>query len=406
MSEPVGTSEDKQWLDVAIPKVAECLNSREKGTHYVLSSIKRCLLSDIYFVYVLYTNRVNRLREMQMLAIKRTKVCKFTEVKYQFHNEITFYQMFCHPGENFPRCFYVNDALLKPDEDSIIALEDVNKNGFRESPALFDVPYSYTLAVMRELGRFHAKGYVLKETNRAKFQCIVDQLEEARYGERDKPNMRLLININATRAVDYLRAQNHDASFCDKMENLLSNAFDEVVMPIVTVTESSELLSTICHGDATLSNMLFQPLSSGYFNAMLIDFGMMRYGTPVIDLSTFLCLCCANDTIRDKLDDMLAVYHRALTNYMSLEGMINTEKYSYEAIVKNYREGCLYGFVIASFYLVCVMGHVDPVEIANRHEDLEVLASECKSSGGDDVSAMLARMLLQMAEFGALDYFV
>ncbi|XP_032691374.1 uncharacterized protein LOC116854024 [Odontomachus brunneus] len=402
MSGNVGTSEDKQWLDVVMPKIAESIGERGT-TRYVLSSIKQRFLSDIYFVYMSCTNEINQLSETRMV-IKRTKLCKLMEVKNQFHNEIVFYQLFYQSGENFPRYLYGYDASLDSSEYSIVVLEDVSRNGFKESPASFDVPYSYVLAVMRELGRFHAKGYILKETNQAKFQSITDKITETRFCEKTK--MRPFVNITSTRVVDYLRAQNHDTGFCDKLEALLSNAFDKVIIPIVTVTESSELLSTICHGDVTLDNMLFQPLNSEYFNAMLIDFGMMRYGTPVVDLSSFFCLCCTNSMVRDKLHDMLAVYHMALTNYMSLGGVADTKKYSYRAILNNYREGCLYGFVLASFYLECLLGHIDPVEIAGRHNDMEMLAKEYKKSGGDQVSAMLAEMLLQMVEMGSLDHFL
>jgi len=166
---------------------------------------------------------------------------------------------------------------------------------------MYDVPLKYTFA-FREMGRFHGKGYVMKELQREKFSDIVKQIQEIRYDTTY--TLKNLVDTTATRAVEYLRNHGHDVIFCNKMEVLLSKAFDKVVMKTV---EPRELLSTLCHGDFTLST-LFKTKNDKH-DAILIDFTLCKYSIPVVDLSTYLCLGFSNEVRKNKFFDIILVYH-------------------------------------------------------------------------------------------------
>ncbi|EGI63190.1 hypothetical protein G5I_08427 [Acromyrmex echinatior] len=173
------------------------------------------------------------------------------------------------------------------------------------------------------------------------------QIQEIRYDVKNE--WKNFINVNATRA-EYLRNHDHDVTFCDKMEALLSQVFDKVMMKIV---EPREPLSTLCHGNFTLGNILFE-IKNGKHDAILIDFALCRYSTPVVDLSTYICLCCSNEMMKDKFFEIMRVYHNALKKYLLEAGVSNIEKYSYKALLDDYRRGGLFGFISASFFLPSV----------------------------------------------------
>jgi len=209
------------------------------------------------------------------------------------------------------------------------------------------------------MDRFHGKGYIMKELQCEKFFDIMKQIQEIRYNE--KYEWKNFINLIATRAVEYLRNHGHDVT-CDKMEALLSQVFDKVMMKIV---EPRELLSTLCHGDFTSSNLLFKT-ENGKHDAILIDFAFCKYSTPVIDLSTYICLCCSNEMIKDKFFEIMRVYHNALKKYLLEVGVSNIEKYSYKALLDDYRRGGLFDLIIASFFLPVVRGYytIDSKQLA------------------------------------------
>ncbi|KYM87851.1 hypothetical protein ALC53_03286 [Atta colombica] len=308
--------------------------------------------------------------------------------------------MYAQPNENFAKCFYIDE---RPPFDSIIALENVNEQGYYSCtyPCKYNTPLEYTLAAMREIGRFHGKGYVMKELQREKFFAIVEQLQEIKYDRMINENRIIFLNLTATRAVEYLRNQGYDTAFCDKTEALLSNAFDKVMMKAV---ESREPLSTLCHGDFVLDNILFKMENNGQYRAILIDFAFLRYTTPVVDLSTYLCLSCSNEVRKDKFFEIIRAYHDALKEYLLEANIWDSEKYSYEALLDDYKRDGLFGFVIASSYLPILMGYLKKGNLTCINEfENEERAKQNKQLGGNKISKILADMLLHLRDLGCLE---
>ncbi|XP_018400882.1 PREDICTED: uncharacterized protein LOC108778254 [Cyphomyrmex costatus] len=388
-----------------ILKIIENLKENDE-VRYEISKQANNLMSTVYNIYVKFKNRTkDRSEEFSIILKKPTQFEFLRQIirsDVQFHNEIIFYSMYAQPNENFAKCFYVDE---RPPADSVIALENVNGQGYYSCawPCKFDTPLEYTLAAMREIGRFHGKGYAMKELQREKFFAIVEQLREIKYDRMLNKKNILFLNLTATRAVEYLRNQGYDTAFCDKTEALLSNAFDEVMMKTV---ESREPLSTLCHGDFTLDNILFKMENDGQYRALLIDFAFFRYTTPVVDLSTYLCLSCSNEVRKDKFFEIMRAYHDALKEYLLEADIWDSKKYSYDALLDDYKRGSLFGFVIASYYLPILMGYVKKRNIKRIEEfESEEAAIQNKQLGGDKISKILADMLLHLRDLGCLQYF-
>ncbi|XP_071636674.1 uncharacterized protein [Temnothorax longispinosus] len=386
-----------------ISKIIEDLGQNVDEVRYELSEQADNIMSTVHYICVKFKNRTKGQSEELSLVIKRPSRIEYfrrlTRSDFQFHNEILFYQMYAQPGENFAKCFYTDE---RPPIDSVIALENVNGRGYYSCPYKYDAPLEYTLAAFREMGRFHGKGYVMKELQREKFFDIVKQCQETRFNSTCD-EYKNYVDIIATRAVEYLRNHGHDVTFCDKTEALLSKAFDNVMIKAV---EPREPLSTLCHGDFTLSNTLFKTENDGQYRAMLIDFAYFRYSTPVVDLSTYFCLCCSNDMRKDKFFEIMRVYHDALKEYLLEASISDVEKYSYDALLDDYKRGGLFGFIIASHFLPVLMGYYDinnDDTIGNNDEFFEG-ALRNKQLGGDEMSKILADMLLHLRDLGCLKY--
>jgi len=380
-------------------KIIENLGLDIGEVRYELSKSISRFMSTIYYVLLQFKNKTKEQNEEFSIILKKPleNYTVKNRIDPQFHNEILFYQMYIRPDENYAKCLYVDE---RPPTDSVIALENVNKRGYYSCSHKCNVPLEYTLAAMRELGRFHGKGYVMKELQRDKFFDIVSRLQEVRYYKTTENFYESLSNVNSTLAVEYLRTNGHDTIFCDKMEAFLSNAFDKVMMKTV---EPLEPLSTLCHGDFTIDNILFKTKDDGQYRAMLIDFGLFRYSTPVVDLSTYLCLCCSNEIRKDKFSEIMRVYHDALKEYLLEAGVWDIKKYSYEALLDDYEKGGLFGYVIASFYLPVLLEYYQADVIQNI---LSVGISESMKQlkYNDEFSKILADMLLNLRDLGCLKH--
>lgn len=384
-------------------KIIENLGPDVDKVQYEISvTPTSAIMSITYFMRVKFTNKTNGRNEEIAMVLKKpmqTEVArKYFQIEDQLHNEILFYRMYAKPNENFPKPYCL---LEKPLEDSVIALENVTDRGYYPCSYKYDAPLEYTFAAVREMARFHGKGYVMKEMERDKFFDIVKNLQESRY-KNENTHSKIMINTNATRSVEYLRRHGYDTVFCDKMEVLLSNAYDEILMKIVKPVES---LSTICHGDFTMTNALFKTEANGQYRAMLIDFALMRYGTPAIDLSTYFCICCPKQTRKDVFLNIMRVYHETLKEYLLENNIKDIEKYSYDALLNDYKRNGLLGFCIASFFLPVLFGYVEIEAIS----ELETKGSEyfsklMKKAGEDTMSKVLADMLLHLVNIGCVEH--
>lgn len=402
MSHSVKDSEE--WLKEAMSKIVENLGENVDEVQYETSKPVSAVMSTLYYVCVKFKNKTTNKNEEYSMLVKRDRDLSDLEmicsIDIQFNNEMLFYQMYTRPGDNFPRCFYVAKRSSSHN-NSVIALENVSKRGYAPCPYKYNAPLEYILAAVKEMGRFHGKGYIMKEQEPEKFFSLVKRLEEPRYNNKYS-RLQSLLDITATRAVRYLRTRDYNRDFCDKTEAFLSNAFEKVMMKTI---EPLEPLSTICHGDFTLGNTLFKTEKDGQLGrAMLIDFGLLTYATPVIDLSTFLCLASSNELRKNKFLDILTAYYDELKTCLMEAKIQNIERYSYDALLNDYRRGALFGYVIASFYLMSLMGlltvEFDKI-IKMSDEESAKVHEEC---GGDALSEILADMLLHLKDLGCLKH--
>ncbi|KAL0120049.1 hypothetical protein PUN28_008021 [Cardiocondyla obscurior] len=381
-----------------ITKIIEGLKQNGDEVRCEFSKQNVNIMSNIYYICVKFKRKTNGQSEKLSVLLKRPiqieEIREMVHNDFQFHNEILFYRMYAQPNDNFARCFYIDE---RPPTDSVIVLENVNERGYYSCPRTYHVPLEYTLAAMREMGRFHGKGYAMKVLQREKFFAIVKQLQEARF-DTAYP-FKDYIDIIATRTVEYLRERDYDAAFCDKMEATFSQAFTEVMMKTV---EPLEPLSTLCHGDFTANNVLFKTEENGQCRAILIDFAFIRYSTPVVDLSTYICLSCSDDMMREKFFEIIRAYHDALKDYLLEAGIWDAEKYSYEALLDDYRRGALFGFIIATYFLPVLMGYETAGFETLTNVSYDERAHRSKQLGGDDMSKILADMLLCLKELGCL----
>lgn len=390
---------EKDLLDPLINKIVANLGKDFDDVRYEIS-----VPEDSFFISNLYFLNINsnakdtdKKRTVNVVLKKPPAIADVRDVmrtNVQFHNEILFYQKYAKHHEEFPRCLLAEE---KPPSDSVIVLENViAQRGYDISKWKHDVPIEYTMAAFREIARFHAKAYVAKERRGEEFFDFVNGLQEVRY--YSESILKVVYDGTANRSVKYLRGRGYDPRFCDKLEDKLRNTYDDLVMKYV---KPEEPLATLCHGDFTMNNTLFKN-ENGEIKCMFIDFALTRYGSPVLDLSTFLCLHCARQVDKSMLDKVLKEYHDSLTRCLEESG-VDSEKYSFEALREDYKRKGLFGFFVATFFLPTVMGLGDCSPEKFIKIDIQSWRSALCEQGGDECSEIMANMLLRLKEFGCLD---
>ena len=402
------TEDCHAWLRPLVTKVSSILGKGFEDVRYEVSIPTDLLLnSNLSFVNVISNacpdddDEAKKRAKSTNVVVKRMPAETVQDVvrsREQFHNEILFYQKYAQYYDRAPRCVYATEE--PPSPDSVIVLENVAiERGYNVCKWKYDTPLEYTLAAFREIARFHAIAYATKRTREKEFFDFVNAVEEIRFYPESMYSH--IFRATATRFLDCLRRRGHDKDFCDKLEARLANTLEDLVL---TFTKVEEPLSTLCHGDFTINNMLFKK-ECDELNVIFIDFALIRYGSPVLDLSTFLCLHCARDLDKVMLENVLRVYHDSLTQCLK-EKDIDAGDYSYDALHEDYKKRGLFGFFIATYYL--------GLHINSCSETAEILdfskieptkwPAVARETGGEEIDEILANMLLKLKEFGCLDY--
>ncbi|KOC69619.1 hypothetical protein WH47_05562 [Habropoda laboriosa] len=389
------------WMDPLIDKITENFGVDLKSVRYEVSVPSNSFyLSNMLFVNITARSNDQGGKKMSIqVVVKKPPLSEslraMARTDEQFHNEIIFYEKYGKGHPEFPCCLYAEE---KPPIDSVIVLENVvAQRGYDVTRWKYEIPLEYTLAAFREIALFHANAYAMKEQRRDDFFDMVKNIRESRYFPDS--NMKVIINGTATRSVEYLRKQGYEQGFCDKLEDYLGNTYENVMLKAI---QPDEPLATLCHGDWTLNNTLYKR-ENGELKAMFIDFALMRFGSPVLDLSTFLCLHCAKELDKDMLGNVLKVYHDSLEKCL-IENGVDCEKYSYEALYEDYKRKGLFGFFIATFFLAMQMGKATVDLQALTDMQPHECAQQLREMGGDEISEILANMLLKLKDFGCFDH--
>ena len=394
---------NSSWLNSLMRKVGENLGKDFNDVRYELAEPDESFfISSMFFVNITAnaSNGDTSKKRTASVVVKRPPseptMREMMNSDAQFHNEILFYRRYAVGHDDLPQCIYADE---KPPSESVLVLHNIGQQGFKLSQWKYRAPLEYTMAAIREIARFHTKGYVMKERNSDEFFDFVRTIQETRFDTNPENLLKMVINTAMNRAVDYLRDHGHRGEFYDKLRSKFEHGYETVALEIV---KPEEPLATLCHGDFTLNNTFFKR-EDDQLKVMLIDFALVRYGSPIIDLSTFLSLHCAEELDKDMIDNALKVYHDSLKQCLAENDIEDCERFSYEALHEDYKRKGIFGYIIASFFLAMLMGKCETTTEEMVALGIEEQAKLIYEVGGDEISEILGNMLLKLKEFGCLD---
>ncbi|KAK0181512.1 hypothetical protein PV327_003790 [Microctonus hyperodae] len=390
-----------KWLETeVVPKVVDTLNKQYYKVKCTWSPVENVyFLSYVFFVDLTFINELDIVEETLHLAIKTpppfTEVIERFRTEILYENEIIFYQHIAKNNKSFPKFYY---GACEDMKKTVIVMENICKMGFKLCPELYDIPLKYIINSVREIGRFHAMGYIMKERSPEQFITVCKSIQESRL--IPGKSFHHIINTIGTRPVEWLRKINYDSDFCDKMDNYLGDAFNTILLDAIKPVEP---LAVLCHGDFTRSNIFFRETSNGV-DAMLIDFGMITYASPSIDLSTLLYLNGSSNDRKEKFHEIFRAYHDSMFNYFHEAKFTNIKQYSFDNMVKDYKRHAAYGFIIAVYFLPVLRGFCDSSQDSQHELHHEESMQTKRTMGGDVMSSIFADMLVELRDTGCLDH--
>ena len=323
-------------------------------------------------------------------------------IDYTFYNEILFFTKYAQNSKDYPKCFY---TLYTPLYESIIVTENIAKQGYWMCPEKYNLSMKYVLAAVKELGRFHAKGYILKEKQPNHFFQVVKDIRSNLYEKDRKFSRKFFIDVMGIRMANYLRNHNIINRKCDdflfiKVEPYLMNAYEKIV---IMSMEPMEPLAILCHGDFVVNNIFFRERHQN-IEVKLLDFGRIAYCSPSYDLTTFLTLNCTQEARTSHFDEIFCAYYKYLIECLEESGIPNLERFSKHNLLEDFKNHALGTYLMNVFFLQVIYNYAGPDLVTLFSMPEKDVFRYYLNVGADEFSKIIVDILLDLREVGCLDF--
>ncbi|XP_033209234.1 uncharacterized protein LOC117168024 [Belonocnema kinseyi] len=391
----------KTWIEEKLlPELKNSLNKSNCSVKYEISQpTDSFFMARVIFLNIKFIDCQGRGEDEINLVVKRPptgrKVYTIMNIDEAFHNEILFYTKYATLYSNIPRLLYASE---KPPYDSVIVMENINKQGYSLNLNIHNFQFELVLAAVREIAQFHSNSYIMKELFPKEFYDTVENIKPVRYPPtEDNPGV-LKVRAIIPRIIKYLQRQNYEEVFCRKLEKFLYNGYSYAT---VDLYKPIEPLATLCHGDFTRNNVFFKETVDG-IKAKLIDFGMIYYGSPGKDLSLFLHLSGTRIQRTEKFPEIFEAYYGTLLQGLKQKGISNLERFSKDALLEDYKSHAFFGFLIVSIFLPVMLGYFGNDSNVVLKLPSEKICEIYNGIGGEEYTKILVDMVLDLREAGCL----
>ncbi|XP_023726683.1 uncharacterized protein LOC111874986 [Cryptotermes secundus] len=271
-----------------------------------------------------------------------------------------------------------------------IVMQDLRAEGFKMAERRQGLDFSHCLLVMRMLARFHAASVVLHDRD-----LETMSLYDKNFFSDPEMKEGLQKFVSGTfRTV--VKAVQTWPGFADRYAGKLDALADSMLDRIIQVSQRDDTaLNVLIHGDLWVNNILFR-YSDGPVDVRFVDFQLLHFTSPAIDLQYFFSTSPCEDVRENHLDSLMKEYHNTLCECLNAMGYSH-KHITLEDLWKEYNNKALYGL----FGACCVL----PIVLADKGFDIDAIlksgiGEEIEVVNGDTYKKALQRMLPKFEEDG------
>lgn len=178
-----------------------------------------------------------------------------------------------------------------------------------------NVQVEHILLVMKTLGKFHAVSYALRDQDPDKFTELVNPIQEMFFVRGSDHPMENQINHAALNAINCLTDE-ADSHLVKALLNLYETNQYDIIADILN-GNTAEPYAVLTHGDAWSNNTMFKYDERNALQGMcLIDWQIVRYGSPVLDLMYYLFFCTTRELRGRNYNIYLKTYYDSLASLL------------------------------------------------------------------------------------------
>ncbi|XP_071441956.1 uncharacterized protein [Hetaerina americana] len=209
-------------------------------------------------------------------------------------------------------------------EEQIVITENMCRKGFRMADRHHGLGLEHSIMALETLGRFHAASLAMKILEPETFwKSSRNAVKEAFFTkERNFIFDRLYRQVAKGKIQSLVAAEVERGAEDAELLLRVSGVADRVIeqrgrLCVEVPRRYCEPLAVINHGDFWINNILYRYEKNEQgeefpVTARLVDFQMTRYGSPSLDILTFLYTSTTYQLRKEHEEDLLRAYHKAL----------------------------------------------------------------------------------------------
>ncbi|KAG8301219.1 uncharacterized protein LOC124370047 [Homalodisca vitripennis] len=315
-------------------------------------------------------------------------------------SEPVFYSKFVPEINNLISTQLVPKSFFSPRLFTVV-LEDLREQGFKNVSKAKMLDLDHSRLYFKTAATLHALSFVVNKNNPSLLETIGK--EKIYTNGLDISN---IIKSHIRNGLKCLSECTEQIERFKKYIKLLKDAITNLWDLLVEALKPSAVLNTINQGDSWTINMMFKYDEGGNVCDMrLLDFQLLRYGSPVNDLVFFIWSSATHEVRSHGLEELYNLYVETFNN--KLRDLNCKETISYEYVRSEERR-----LSPLALYLVAGMppfncensvSNMEPF-LHKENEDEEALNIYRKYYDEQFCSYHVPRYLEQMESVGVFDY--
>lgn len=256
----------------------------------------------------------------------------------------------------FVNCLYASAEYNK----ETIVFHNITKEGFRMLDRFQDTDLAHASLVAKNLAKLHALSFVLEKLKPTVFEEIKSRCyTDVQYSDPDRVSKSMECYYNASVNVVF------DPVVRDKLRGILPR-----FLQVLNKCTIPGPYSVICHGDCWNNNVLYRHQVSGKevdltiycetcnddksrlqsgrpIDVIFVDYQLLRYASPVTDISYFLYMSTDGNFLSTNTDRILDIYYNTMSAVLRQCNMDIKDVYPKKVFDKQLKEYSVFGLIEA-----------------------------------------------------------
>uniref|UniRef100_A0A1B6MNW4 CHK kinase-like domain-containing protein n=1 Tax=Graphocephala atropunctata TaxID=36148 RepID=A0A1B6MNW4_9HEMI len=315
--------------------------------------------------------------------------------------ESTFYTAFIPKANALIKSTFAPRSFYSPNP-SIVVLEDLKDKGFVMGDKVKRLDFEHCRSYISAITTLHAVSFAVHREDPA----LIESFKKEKVFSNDMPasaTFKMMSTAALRCLAEYTETSETFKKHSKVIRKILPNFWDMVVEAVKSVGE----LKTLNHADSWTNNFMFRYNEDGSIAEIkLLDFQMVRYASPVIDLVYFIWSSVSDDVRRHRLDELYHLYVDQLNTNLKRAGC--KENVSYELVKKEVEKLSPLALNLvtgmAPFTSENSVQELEPFFV-NGSEEMTYKTYKAYFSKEKFRNGFLPKVLEQMEAAGVFDYF-